>query len=83
MLEAQHACRYCGSGYNEVIISSLEWQLNLPWIVEAVAIMNDAGESAARRMHHLFVEAFEQSRNRWSQRTPLLRFDGTRFVQLA
>lgn len=66
---------YGASGYNEVILSSLFWEYNLPWAVEAFFYASDPSMQATqrdqiRRAHNDFILFYGLS----AEEVPLLEY---------
>ena len=62
---------HCGSGYNEIIVSWKYWELNLPWLVEAVVHAGDKVKPKACKIHKDFLQYY----NLTATQVPLLRYE--------
>ena len=68
-----------GSLHNELIISDIYWEQDLPRLIYAFVFTADAAEAKAREAHAAFLAYYGQS----EAQTPLLRFTGSGFVDVS
>lgn len=64
-----------GTGYNELVYTSAEWNAHMPKSIEAFFIVRDHFDDKARDMHRRFLDQYHLT----ASDVPLLSFDPSNF----